>query len=104
MQSAIELDKVDLVCAETVKSKPTVNYSGFITYSNTIDFSGKWFDNSGYIITQWINFERTGFIMDKKIGKNQKSDPGWINCGKDDILKVQGKLVALIGNKAKKNP
>ena len=47
---AILLDKVDFLCAETVKEKPTVNYSGFITYSNTIYFSGLWLDNYGYLI------------------------------------------------------
>ena len=52
MSSDIALDKVDLVCAETVKAKPTVNDSGVITYSNTIYFSGIWLDNSGYLITQ----------------------------------------------------
>ena len=42
LRSAIPLDKVDLECAETVKAKPTGNDSGFVTYSNTINFSGKW--------------------------------------------------------------
>ena len=40
----IALDKVDLECAETVKSKPTGNDSGFIPYSNIINFLG-----NGYI-------------------------------------------------------
>ena len=32
MSSEITLDKADLVCAETVKAKPTRNNSFFITY------------------------------------------------------------------------
>ena len=32
LRVAILLDKVELLCTETVKEKPTVNYSGFITY------------------------------------------------------------------------
>ena len=32
LHSAIALDKVDLESAETVKTKPAVNDSGFITY------------------------------------------------------------------------
>ena len=41
-----------MVCAETVKDKPTGNDSGFITSSNTINISGIWLENSGYLITQ----------------------------------------------------
>ena len=52
MRSEIVLDKFDLEFAETVKAKPTRTNSGFIIYSNTIDFDGKWLDNSGYLITQ----------------------------------------------------
>ena len=47
----IELDKIDLDCAENIRSKPVRNYSGFITYSNTINFGIKVLDKSGYIIT-----------------------------------------------------
>ena len=39
LRSEIALDKFDLECAETVKYKPTVNDSCFITYSNTFNFS-----------------------------------------------------------------
>ena len=53
MCSSIQLDKVDLECAETVRAKPTGNDSGSIVYSKTINFSGIWLDNSGYLITQW---------------------------------------------------
>ena len=42
LYSVLALDKVDLVCAETIKAKPTVNNSGFITYSNQIYFSSIW--------------------------------------------------------------
>ena len=37
----IALYKAELECTEIVKAKPTRNYSGFITYSNTINFSVK---------------------------------------------------------------
>ena len=52
MSSEITLDKFYLQCAGTVKAEPTGNNSGFITYSNTINFYSKQLDNSGYIITQ----------------------------------------------------
>ena len=51
LHSVIELDKVDLECAETVKAKPTRNYSDFITYSNKIYFYDIWLDNIVYLIT-----------------------------------------------------
>ena len=38
MFPAIALDKINLDFAESVKAKPTVNDSGFITHSNTINF------------------------------------------------------------------
>ena len=53
LHSAISLDKADLGCAVTIKARHTRNDSGFINYSNTIKFSIKWLDNSGYLITQW---------------------------------------------------
>ena len=34
----ISLDRLDLMCSETVKTKPTVNYAGVITYSKKIIF------------------------------------------------------------------
>ena len=54
--SEILLNKVYLECSETVKSKPTGNGSGFITYSNTINVSGTWLG---------------------KIGNIKESDQGW---------------------------
>ena len=36
MRSTIALDKLDLVCAETIKAKPDGNYSVFITYSERL--------------------------------------------------------------------
>ena len=53
LNSNITLDKVDMVFSETVKDKPTVDYSGFITYSNTIYISGIWLYNSVYLMNQW---------------------------------------------------
>ena len=55
-----------MVNAETVKSKPNGNDSGFIIYSNIIDFSGILLDNSGYLITQCNFFERIGCLVVKK--------------------------------------
>ena len=52
MSSAIVLDKIDIDCTENIKAEPTVDDSGFIIYSNTIKFSGKWLDNSGYLINK----------------------------------------------------
>ena len=52
LRSEIELDKVDLVCAETVKPKPTGSNSSFITYAITSYFSGVWLYKIGYLITQ----------------------------------------------------
>ena len=51
LRSSTALDKVGLDSAGTVRAKPTVKYSGFITYSNTINFASKWSDKSGYLIT-----------------------------------------------------
>ena len=44
---------------------------------------------------------KNGLYYGLKIGKNQTSDQGWEICNKDDILTVQEKRVALIGNKKK---
>ena len=55
LRSAIALNKVDLECAENVRAKPTGNNLSFITYSNTIDFSGIWLDNSDYIVNKLQN-------------------------------------------------
>ena len=56
LRSATALNKANLEGADTVKDKHTVNDSVFITYSNTINFYGKWLNNSGYLIYQWQNF------------------------------------------------
>ena len=69
--SEISIDKVDLECAETVKSKPTKNDSGFINYSSTIIFSGIWLDNSGYIIIQWFFFENR-LSRGSKLGRTKR--------------------------------
>ena len=45
-----------MLCAESVKVKPTRNDSGFITYSSTIYFYDIWLDSSGYLITQLLFF------------------------------------------------
>ena len=37
MRSEISFDKVDLECAETVKSRTRINDSGFITYLNIMN-------------------------------------------------------------------
>ena len=41
-----------MLFSETVKSKPTGENSGFITYSNKIYFYSIWLDKSRYLITQ----------------------------------------------------
>ena len=56
MCSEIALDKVDLMREENVKTKPTRNSSGFITYSNTIYFSGIWLDKIIRLVAQWQFF------------------------------------------------
>ena len=38
LRPSITSDKIDLDCAENVKSKPTVNDSVFVNYSNTTNF------------------------------------------------------------------
>ena len=105
MCSAITLDKVDLVCAETIKNKPTGNHSGFITYSNKIYFSGIWLYNSGYIITQWIVLVERKFCLMVQNIRNEKKilKVGKIGA-KYDILTVHNKQVAQIYNKTKRIP
>ena len=71
------LDKVDLEFEETVKVKPTGNDSGFITYSNTINFASKWLDTSGYIINQLNILVKEQVITWIKIWKEPKIDQGW---------------------------
>ena len=51
LRSELSLDKVHLVSKETVKAKPTVNGSVFITYSNTIYVYGISLYISCYLIT-----------------------------------------------------
>ena len=53
MCTAIALDKIYLVCTDTVREKYTVNDAGFITYSNKIYFSCYWLDNCGYLMNEW---------------------------------------------------
>ena len=71
------LDKVDLEFEETVKVKPTGNDSGFITYSNTINFASKWLDTSGYILNQLNILVKEQVITWIKIWKEPKIDQGW---------------------------
>ena len=101
--SEIALYQVDLECAETFKSNSTVNGSVFITYSNTINFSGEWLDKSGCLITQWqYSMKNRLSHGSKKLGISKKM----INVGKisdkDDILTVEEKIT-LIGNKTKRS-
>ena len=45
-----------------------VNKTGFITYTNTINFAIKWLDKSGYVITQWQNvLKEKGYHMVRKL-------------------------------------
>ena len=52
LNSDIALDKADPVFEKTIKAKSTRNDLGFITYSNTIYFSGIWLYKCGYILTR----------------------------------------------------
>ena len=58
MSSDIESNKVELESVGTVKGKHNENYSGFITYSNTISFPNKWLKNRGYVITKLAKLEK----------------------------------------------
>ena len=86
--SSIALDKVDLVCIETDKAKPTENDSGFITYSNTVYFSAIWLDKNGYLITQWGKMWKTGCLMAKNWEEQKVLKVGKIGA-KYEILTVQ---------------
>ena len=68
-----------MFCAEIVKDKPTGNYSGFIRYSNTINFSGIWLDKIFYLVTQWFFLKEQAFSWCQKNWKNQKIDQSWGN-------------------------
>ena len=82
LRSAILLDNIDMVCAETVKYKPTGNYSGLINYSNIIYF----------LVNDWITvnqfFKGTEFLMFQKFGKNRKKIKVNNIGAKDNILLV----------------
>ena len=104
MCSEVTLYKVDLECAGTVKAIPTANASGFITYSSTINVSSKWLDNSGYLITKIGKIgKRTGYHTVQKVGKNKKAIKVGKISEKDDILTVEERPIALIGNKTKRS-
>ena len=51
--SETPLDKTDHNFLDNAKAKTDGNDSGFITYSNKMNFYGKWLYNSGYLINQW---------------------------------------------------
>ena len=50
---AISLDKVGLTCYKTLVVKTTGNNSNYITYSNTLYFSGLFLDKHVYILHVW---------------------------------------------------
>ena len=101
IHSAIPLEKVDLVCAETVKSKSTGNDSCFIMYLNIIYFYVIQLDNSCYLITQWKFFIIC--IVVQKVGKNRKVFKVGKIGAKYDILTVQERSISHIGNKTKRS-
>ena len=76
--SEISLYKVDLKCVETVKSKPSVDYSGLLP-TQTQSFSSIWLDNNDYLIMQWKILWKTGCLVVQKKDKNQKRNQGWGN-------------------------
>ena len=97
------MDKIDLECAETVKAKPTVNDSGFIAYSNTINFSSKWLDKSVYLITQWILFvNEEAITWSKKTEITKKVIKVGKISGEYDILTVGGGKYPLLEIRQKK--
>ena len=77
--SDISLDKVDLVFTETVKSKSTGNYSGFITYSNTIYFSGLWLDKCDYLIIQFKNLWGKSIPLGSRNWESKNGPQGRVN-------------------------
>ena len=76
--SEISLYKVDLKCVETVKSKPSVDYSGLLP-TQTQSFSSIWLDNNDYLIMQWFYFLKKRLSRGSKKDKNQKRNQGWEN-------------------------
>ena len=98
------MNKVDLECAETVKAKPTGNSSGFNTYSNTINVACIWLDKSVYLIIQWKKMvNKQAFSCFQKLAIIKKLIKVGKISNKDDILKVEEKRVALIGNKTNRS-
>ena len=89
MCSTISLNKVDLACSKTVKAKPTGNYSGFITYSNTVYVAGIWLDNCGYLITQWQKLRKTAFLLVQELVRTTIFLKVEKISAKNDILTVQ---------------
>ena len=71
LHSEVALDKVELVCEETVKSKPTGNDSGFIIYLNPIYSSVIWLENSGYLIIQLKKIVKNRLSNGLKIGRTK---------------------------------
>ena len=70
------MNKVDLDCSGTIKTKPSEKKSGSITYSKTINFSGIWLYNSGYLLTQQDKIVKIGWLVVQKFGKNKQSRLG----------------------------
>ena len=94
------MNKVDLDCSGTIKTKPSEKKSGSITYSKTINFSGIWLYNSGYLLTQQGQIVKNRLACGSKFWQEQIIKVGKIS-GKYYILTVEEKLVALIGNNTK---
>ena len=93
----MELDKVDLEFEETVKVKPTGNDSGFINYSNTINFASKWLDNSGYLINQWQRLVKEQVITWlKKLGRTKNVIKVGKISEKYDMLTIEEKIISYL--------
>ena len=98
------MDKVDLACAETVKSKNNGNDSGFITYSNTIYVADIWLDKSDYFITEWkLVLKKQASSWVKEMDITEKFLMVGEISAKNDNLTVQDKQISPIGNKTRRS-
>ena len=99
--AAIKMYEVDLECAETVKARPTGNDSCFITYSNTLYFSGILLHNIDYLIIQWENNVKNRLHHGSKISITNIVLKYGVISAKYYLLTVQETQVSHIVNKTK---
>ena len=64
---------------------------------HTINFSGIWLDNSGYLVYQWQIFVKEKAISSfKKLGRSRKVTKVGKVSGIDEVLKVEEKRNKLV--------